>query len=222
MLKEICYSCTSQAWRPQDLWASTVGWALLRVAWFVIWEIEGPLLRQVTEIEKEVVIVLLLHFWASNWLRANISQVTQPQPGFTPLAIHYTSCRVLRLNRRSCIFIYLSGWLRWSTLQVQWDGTQGSFRKLHRFDAFKKYFWLWVNIFCEQLRKWSVTSGCCQQRRGLRPGRRHRYLRSGQGLAPFYDIGLYVELLHFLSITWNGSGALWKQEDVESSLNLFY
>ena len=56
----------------------------------------------------------------------------------------------------------------------------------------KKHFWLWVYFLCEELRKWSVTSGCCQQRRGLRSGKRYRYLRSGEGLTPFYDIGLDV------------------------------
>ena len=166
--------------------------------------------------------MLLLQFWASNWLRDNTSQVTQPQPGFTPLAVHYTSCRVLRLNRRSCIlFIYQgdSGGPLYKFNETAHKAVLGSFIDSTHL---KEYFCLWVNILREQLGKWSVTSGCCQQRRGLRPGRRHRNLRSGQGLAPFYDIGLYVELLHFLSITWNGSGALWKQEDVESSLKLFY
>ena len=178
----------------------------------MIWEIEGPLLRQVTEIEKEVVIVLLLHFLASNWLRANISQVTQPQPGFTPVAGSWglTGGAVF-------LFIYQgdSGGPLYKFNETAHKAVLGSFIDSTHL---KKHFWLWVNILREQLGKWSVTSGCCQQRRGLRPGRRHRNLRSGQGLAPFLDTGLYECLITSLfqhHMKWIRrivkTGGCWKQ-----------
>ena len=85
--------------------------------------------------------MLLLQFWASNWLRDNTSQVTQPQPGFTPLAIRYTSRRVLRLNRRSCIlFIYQgdSGGPLYKFNETAHKAVLGSFidsRHLNKVDA---------------------------------------------------------------------------------------
>ena len=94
-------------------------------------------------------------------------------------------------TKRNLLFCFISGWLRRSTLQVQWDGTQGSFRKLHRFGAFKKNTFDCGFIFCVKSFENEVSLVGVVNR--------------GEGCARENAIGIYARVKvwrHFMTSVW--------------------